>query len=63
MTTENFMDYAKSFGYQIAFTGLGMGYLTIKDRAITETMDLPEVEKALALIGMAIMADTVRHMM
>lgn len=60
MTTENFMDYARSFGYEVRFTGLGMGYIELKGIKLTETMDLPNVYPALAQIGLAIMKDTLR---
>lgn len=62
MTPYDYINYAKTFGYDIQFTGLGMAYITIGDVKLTETKDTPEIEKALAMIGMAIMMDTLRAM-
>lgn len=60
MTRENYIDYAKSFGYEIRFTGIGMAYITLGEIKLTETMDADRVNNSLAQIGMAIMADTLR---
>ena len=62
MTPDNYIAFAKSFGYDIQFTDLGMAYITLGDVKLTETKDIPETEKALAMIGMAIMMDTLRAM-
>ena len=62
MTMENYMDYARSFGYNVQFTGIGMGYITLGDIMLTNAMGTEKAEKELALFGMAIMADTVRAM-
>lgn len=60
MTTENFIDYAKSFGYDVRYTGIGMAYLTVNDAIITDVADTEKINGQLALIGMAIMQDTLR---
>lgn len=60
MTTVDFIDYAKSFGYDIQFTGIGMAYVTLGDIKLTQTMDTHLAKNALAQIGMAIMVDTLR---
>lgn len=60
MTSEDFINYAKSFGYGIQFTGIGMAYVTLGDLKLTETMDTHLANDALAQIGMAIMVDTLR---
>ena len=60
MTTENFMDYAKCFGYEIRFTGIGMSYIEIGGVKLTETADFAVTTRQLAQIGMAIMMDTLR---
>lgn len=60
MTTENFMDYARSFGYEIRYTGIGMAYIEFKGIMLTDTMDKENIYPALAQIGMAIMKDTIR---
>lgn len=62
MTMENYMDYARSFGYSIVFTGIGMAYVTLDRVMLTEAMDAERAKRELALIGMAIMSDTVRAM-
>lgn len=62
MTMENYMNYARSFGYNIRFTSIGMAYVTIGDILLTEAMNTEKAERELALIGMAIMNDTVRAM-
>jgi hypothetical protein len=58
MTPADYIDYAKTFGYDIRFTGIGMAYVTIGDVLLTEAMDTEKAERELAFIGMAIMADT-----
>ncbi len=58
----NYMDYAKSFGYEIICSGLGMGYIALGNVKLTETKDIAIIEKELATIGMAIMMDTIRTM-
>lgn len=63
MTMNNYMDYAKSFGYDVVFTGLGMAYITLGSVKLTETKDLEVIENELAFIGMAIMSDTIRATM
>lgn len=60
MTRENYIDYAKSFGYEIRFTGIGMAYITLGDIQLTEIMDTDLINNSLAQIGMAIMADMLR---
>lgn len=60
MTPTDFINYAKSFGYDIQFTGIGMAYITLGDIKLTETMDTHLANNALAQIGMAIMVDTLR---
>lgn len=60
MTTDQFINFAKSFGYDIRFVGLGMAYITLGDVKLTETKDIPVIENELMLIGMAIMMDTLR---
>ena len=60
MTPVDFITYAKSFGYDIQFTGIGMAYITLGDIKLTETMDTHLANNALAQIGMAIMVDTLR---
>ena len=60
MTTVDFIDYAKSFGYDIQFTGIGMAYVTLGAIKLTQTMDTHLAKNALAQIGMAIMVDTLR---
>ena len=37
MTNQQFIDNAKSVGYEIRFTGIGMGYITIGNVKLTET--------------------------
>lgn len=61
MTMEQFMDYARSFGYNIRFFGIGWAYITLNDKiTLTESMSVEKAEYELALIGMAIMNDTIR---
>lgn len=60
MTSADFISYAKSFGYGIQFTGIGMAYVALGDIKLTETMDDHLAYNALAEIGMAIMVDTLR---
>lgn len=60
MTPWDFINYAKSFDYDIQFTGIGMAYITLGDIKLTETMDTDLANNALAQIGMAIMVDTLR---
>lgn len=62
MTNQQFIDNAKSVGYDIQFTGIGMGYITLGDLKLTETKDIAEVEKDMVLLGMAVIADLVRTM-
>lgn len=57
---NEYMDFAKSCGYELHFTGIGMAYLTIGEIKLTETKDVNETRKELALLGMAIMSDTMR---
>ena len=57
---NEYMDFAKSYGYELHFTGIGMAYLTIGEVKLTETKDVNEIRKELALLGMAIMSDTMR---
>lgn len=61
MTSDNFIDYARSFGYSIEFTGIGMAYIKFEDIKLTETMDTSKAYVHLAQIGMAIMIDTMRN--
>jgi hypothetical protein len=60
MTSADFINYAKSFGYGIQFAGIGMAYVTLGEIKLTETMDVHLANNALAQIGMAIMVDTLR---
>jgi len=60
MTMENYIDYAKSFGYDLQFTGIGMAYIKLNDLYLTDCMDFEKAQYELALIGMAIMNDTIR---
>lgn len=60
MTPDNYIAFAKSFGYDLQFTGIGMAYITLSDIKLTETMDCEKAQYELALIGMAIMSDTIR---
>lgn len=60
MTSADFIAYAKTFGYGIQFTGIGMAYVTLGEIKLTETMDTQLANNALAQIGMAIMVDTMR---
>lgn len=62
MNMNNYMDYAKSFGYEIIFAGLDMGYIALGNVKLTETKDIAIIKKELATIGMAIMMDTIRTM-
>lgn len=62
MDMNNYMDYAKSFGYEVVFSGLGMAYIVLGDVKLTDTKDVAIIEKDLAMIGMAIMMDTIRTM-
>ncbi len=57
---NEYMDFAKSYGYEMHFTGIGMAYLTIGDVKLTETKDVNEIRKELVLLGMAIMSDIMR---
>lgn len=57
---NDYMDFAKSYGYELHFTGIGMAYLTIGGIKLTETKDVNVIRKELALLGMAIMSDTMR---
>ena len=59
-TMNDYMDFAKLHGYKLHFTGIGMAYLTIGEVKLTETKDVNEIRKELALLGMAIMSDTMR---
>lgn len=56
----DYMDYARSFGYDVRFTGIGMGYVVFGELKLTETMDREDAERELALIGISIMKDTLR---
>lgn len=62
MDMRNYMDYAKSFGYEVVFSGLDMGYIALDNVKLTETKDIAIIEKELAMIGMAIMMDTIQNM-
>lgn len=62
MDMNNYMNYAKSFGYEVVFSGLGMGYIALGGVKLTDTKDIAIIEKDLAMIGMAIMMDTIRAM-
>lgn len=62
MDMHNYMNYAQSFGYEVVFSGLGMGYIALGGVKLTETKDIAIIEKELAMIGMAIMMDTIRTM-
>jgi len=61
MTSADFMNYAKMFGYEINFTGIGMGYITLNGLKLTETLDINDIRPMMAQIGMAIMVDTLRN--
>ena len=60
MTASNYANYAKSFGYGVEFTNSGLAYITLGDLKLTEDKEPALIEKELALIGMNIMADTLR---
>lgn len=63
MTTENFINFARMHGYDLRFTGIGMAYVVLNDTVfLTDALDVDKAERELALIGMAIMLDTVRAM-
>lgn len=62
MDMNNYIDYAKSFGYEMVFSGLDMGYITMGNVKLTETKDIAIIEKDLAMIGMAIMMDALHAM-
>ena len=62
MTNQDYMDFARTYGYDLRFTGLGMAYIVLDDLLLTEAMDIAKAEKELALIGMAVLADAVRAM-
>lgn len=62
MTPIQYIGYAKTFGYDVVYTGLGMAYITLGDIMLTEVKDSPVIQKELALIGKAIMQDTLRAM-
>ena len=55
MDRNNYIDYAKTFGYGIQFTGIGMAYVTYGDNFLTEAMDIDKAEDFLALLGMTLM--------
>lgn len=60
MTMEQYMNYAKMFGYGIRFWGF-WAYITLNDEIdLTDPMNVEKAEYELALIGMAIMNDTIR---
>ena len=59
-TMNDYMDFAKLHGYELHFIGIGMAYLTIGEVKLTETKDVNKIRKELALLGMAIMSDTMR---
>ena len=62
MSMDNYADYARSFGYGLRFTGIGMAYVTLNDSVLlTDAMDIDRAEKELMIIGMYIMADTIRN--
>lgn len=63
MDMLNYMNTARTEGYDVQFTGLGMGYVTLGTVMLTEVMDAEEAEAQLALIGMAIINDDVRRML
>ena len=62
MDMNNYMDCAKSAGYEVVVSGLGMGYIALDNVKLTETKDIATVTKDLVMIGMAIMMDTIRAM-
>lgn len=60
MNYYDYMNYARSFGYSVRFTEIGMGYVVFGELKLTKTMDKEDAERELALIGMSIMQDTLR---
>lgn len=62
MDMQNYMDAARMEGYEVRFTGIGMGFVAFGTVALTEVMDIDKAEAQLALIGMAIISDDVRKM-
>ena len=60
MTTEQYIEHARSYGYEIRYTNIGMAFIALGDVMLTEVKDVPEIEKELSLIGMAIINDIVR---
>ena len=63
MDMSNYMDVARMEGYDVRFTGIGMGYVTFGTVQLTEAMDTERAEAQLALIGMAIINDEARKML
>lgn len=61
MNFFDYVDYAKMFGYEIKFSGLGMAYIELCGIKLTETEDVDSITAKMARIGMAIMMDTLRN--
>ena len=61
MNFFDYVNYAKMFGYEIKFSGLGMAYIELGDAKLTETEDIDAITAKMAQIGMAIMMDTLRN--
>jgi len=60
---DMYMDVARLNGYEVRFTGIGMGYVVYGPVMLTDVMDVEKAEAQLALIGMAINSDDVRRML
>ena len=60
MTSNEFVQHAKTYGYDIRYTGIGMAFITLGDIKLTETMDDYKAIAELSFIGMAIIADDIR---
>lgn len=63
MDMQNYIETARLEGYNLQFTGIGMAYITYGPVMLTEVMDTEKAETQLALIGMAIINDSVRKML
>lgn len=60
MEQSNYITFAKMNGYDIVFTGIGMGYITLGPIKLTETEDAEAALARLAEIGAHIMMDELR---
>lgn len=57
----DYMEIAKMEGYELVFTGLGMGYVKYGTVKLTDTMDKALAEQAMEKIGLAIASDWTRQ--